>query len=134
MLIFFGNANNYFFSSVDTGLQTIYARDTNTCEQSIQINLSVIGFKKYFTPNGDGENDFWNVKGLDKTSFKSIDVQIFDRFGKLIYSITNFDTLGWNGSYNGKNLNANNFWFKAKIVDKDDNEIKESGNFSLIRD
>ena len=38
---FFGNANNYFFSSVDTGLQTIYARDTNTCEQSIQINLSV---------------------------------------------------------------------------------------------
>ena len=131
---FFGDANNYFFSNVDAGLQTIYVRDTNTCEQSIQINVSVIGFKKYFTPNGDGENDFWNVKGLDKTSFKSIDVQIFDRFGKLIYSITNFDTLGWNGSYNGKNLNANNFWFKAKIVDKDDNEIKESGNFSLIRD
>lgn len=131
---FFGDANSYFFTNVDAGLQTIYIRDTNNCEQSIQKNVSVIGFKKYFTPNGDGENDFWNVKGLDKTSFKSIDVQIFDRFGKLIYSITNFDVLGWNGTYNGKNLNANNFWFKAKIVDKDGNEIVESGNFSLIRD
>jgi len=131
---YFGNANNYFFNNVDAGLQTIYVRDLDNCEQAIQITVSVIGFKKYFTPNGDGENDFWNIKGLDKTSFKSIDVKIFDRFGKLIYSITDFDSIGWNGSYNGKNLNSNNFWFKAKIVDKDDNEINESGNFSLIRD
>ena len=64
---------------------------------------------------------------------KSINVTIFDRFGKIIASIHNFTSPGWDGSYNGKLLITNNYWFKAEIIDKDDNLIKKSGNFSLIR-
>ena len=130
---FSGNSNTFTFNNVQAGLRTVYVRDTNSCEQAIQINVSVIGFKKFFSPNGDGNNDFWNIKGLDPASFKSIDVQIFDRYGKLVYTITNFNVLGWDGTFNGKKLIANDFWFKAKIVDKDDNVISEAGNFSLIR-
>ena len=131
---FFGDSNSYFFSNVAAGLQTIYVRDKNNCEQSIAQKVPVIGFKKYFTPNGDGNNDFWNIKGLDKTSFKTIDVKIFNRYGKLLYSIIDFENLGWNGMYNGKKLPENNYWFKALIIDNENNEIYETGNFSLIRD
>lgn len=131
---FFGDSNSYFFSNVAAGLQTIYVRDKNNCEQSIAQKVPIIGFKKYFTPNGDGNNDFWNIKGLDKTSFKKIDVKIFNRYGKLLYSIIDFDNLGWNGKYNGKKLPENNYWFKALIIDNENNEIYETGNFSLIRD
>ena len=130
---FFGNGTSYTFSNVEAGLQTVYVRDVNNCEQPIQTNVSVIGFKKYFTPNGDGENDFWNIKGLDPANFKSINVSIFDRFGKIIFTIKDLNSIGWDGNYNGKPLNENNYWFKAEIVDKDDNIINEAGNFSLIR-
>jgi gliding motility-associated-like protein len=133
-ITFFGSGLNHTFSNVDAGLRTVFVRDVNNCEQPIQTNVSVIGFKKFFTPNGDGENDFWNVSGIDPTSFKSIDVRIFDRYGIVIGAILDFNTLGWDGTYNGKQLISNNYWFKANIVDKDDNIIKKSGNFSLIRE
>lgn len=130
---FSGSGNSFTFSNVAAGLRTVFVRDINSCEEPIQRTVSVIGYKKYFTPNGDGNNDFWNIEGLDSNSFKSIKVVVFDRFGKVIASITDFTTPGWDGSYNGKNLPANNYWFISEIVDKNNNLIKKSGNFSLIR-
>lgn len=130
---FFGNSTTYTFTNVQAGLQTIYVRDINNCEQPIETKVAVIGFRKYFTPNGDGDNDFWNIKGLDATKFKSINVSIFNRFGNIIFAINDFNSIGWDGNYNGKPMQSNNYWFKAEIVDNDDNVIKESGNFSLIR-
>jgi gliding motility-associated-like protein len=130
---FSGRSTSFTFSDVAAGVRTIYARDINECEQSIQSNVSVIGFKKFFTPNGDGENDFWNINGLDQAFFKSIDVSIFNRYGKVVGKITDFTSPGWNGTFNGKLLASNNYWFKATIVDNDNKIIKETGNFSLIR-
>lgn len=130
---FYGNSTSYTFTNVDPGLRTVYIKDINTCEESIQTNVSVIGFKKYFTPNGDNDNDFWNVKGLDAVLFKSINVSIFNRYGKLIGAITDFSSKGWDGTFNGKLMPPSNYWFTAKIIDKDDKIIQETGNFSLIR-
>jgi gliding motility-associated-like protein len=132
-LNFFGNATSYTFTKVEPGLRTVNVRDVNTCEQSIQTNVSVIGFKKFFTPNGDGDNDFWNINGLDKAFFKSISVHIFNRYGKIIGVINDFNSQGWDGTFNGKLAAPNNYWFTANIIDKDDKIIKETGNFSLIR-
>ncbi|MDP5106452.1 MAG: T9SS type B sorting domain-containing protein [Polaribacter sp.] len=130
---FSGNGTSFTFTNVEAGLRTVYVRDINNCEEPIQTNVSVIGFKEYFTPNGDNNNDFWNVKGLDPVLFKSINVRIFNRYGKLIGSITDFSSQGWDGNFNGKPAAPNNYWFTAKIIDKDDKIIQESGNFSLIR-
>ena len=93
----------------------------------------MIGFKSYFTPNGDGNNDYWNLNGLDAAFFKSIKIIVFDRYGKVLHSITGFNSLGWNGIYNGKVLASNSYWFTAEIIDLEDHLIKKSGSFSLIR-
>ncbi len=130
---FFGNTTSHTFTNVNPGLRTIYIRDVNNCEQAMQTNISVIGFKKFFTPNGDGENDFWNVRGLSDIFFKSINISVFNRYGKVIGSITDFSSPGWDGTFNGKQMPSNNYWFKAEIIDKNNRLIKETSNFSLIR-
>jgi gliding motility-associated-like protein len=132
-ITFFGDGTDYTFNNVTPGLRTIYVKDTNNCEPSLQTNISVIGFKNHFTPNGDGENDYWNLKGLDAAFFKSIKIIVFDRYGKVLHSITDFNSLGWDGNYNGKVLGSNSYWFMAEIIDLENHLIKKSGNFSLIR-
>ncbi|MCG1037005.1 T9SS type B sorting domain-containing protein [Polaribacter sargassicola] len=130
---FSGNSTSYTFTQVNPGLHTVYIRDINNCEQPAQTNITVIGFKNFFTPNGDGKNDYWNVDGLTDAQFKSVKIIIFDRYGKVLYSITDFSSLGWDGTSNGKLMSSNNYWFIAEIIDINDNLIKETGNFSLIR-
>jgi gliding motility-associated-like protein len=55
-------------------------------------------YPKFFTPNGDGYNDTWEIK----FSFyeQNLKVNIFDRYGKLIKTLNN--TNSWDGKYNGK--------------------------------
>lgn len=130
---FSGNGTSYTFTNVESGLRTVYVRDIDNCEEPIQTKVTVIGFKKFFTPNDDGNNDYWNIKGINPDEFKSIHILIFDRFGTPIREINDFEDEGWDGTYNGKKLAANNYWFKAKIIDIDNNQIEENGSFSLIR-
>lgn len=130
---FEGNATSHTFSNVKPGLRTIYIRDVYNCEKPILTKASVLGFRKYFTPNGDGNRDYWNVNGLDANFYKSVNIVIFNRFGKIIGKITDFNTQGWDGRYKGKLMQSNNYWFVAEIVDIDNNYIKKSGHFSLIQ-
>lgn len=130
---FFGNGTSHTFTHVTPGSRTIYIRDLNNCEPPVQTDVSVIGYRKFFTPNNDNKNDYWNVKGINSTFFKSVKIFIFDRYGKAVYQITDFNNLGWDGTYNGKPLPSNDYWFQSEIIDNNDQLIKASGNFSLIR-
>jgi gliding motility-associated-like protein len=130
---FLGNGTSFTFTNVAAGLRTVFVRDINSCEEPIQIKVSVIGYQKYFTPNGDGNNDYWNIKGLDSGSFKSINISIFDRYGKVISTITDFISSGWDGNFNGKRLPSNDYWYNAILIDVNSNIIKKNGHFSLVR-
>jgi gliding motility-associated-like protein len=50
-----------------------------------------------FTPNGDGYNDYWNVKGLSANFNGNSIIYIFNRFGKLLKQIIPTDQ-GWDGT------------------------------------
>ncbi|MFK7834106.1 MAG: hypothetical protein AB8B52_12605, partial [Winogradskyella sp.] len=50
------------FTNIEPGLYTVYVRDKNNCGIA-EDAVSVIGLPKFFTPNGDGPNDFWQVYG-----------------------------------------------------------------------
>ncbi|WP_366184190.1 T9SS type B sorting domain-containing protein [Flavobacterium ovatum] len=115
------------FNDISSGIHTVYVRDTNGCGTVSQV-ISVIGAPKFFTPNGDGHNDYWNLKGIS-TSFnsKSI-VYIYDRYGKLLSQINPLGQ-GWDGTYNNNQLPADDYWFTVKL--EDGRETK--GHFSLKR-
>ncbi|VAV85915.1 hypothetical protein MNBD_BACTEROID02-18, partial [hydrothermal vent metagenome] len=104
-----------FFENVPPGIHTIFVRDKNNCGIVNEI-VSVIGFPKFFTPNGDGYNDTWQVYGVNVASqFESV-IYIFDRYGKLLKQLSP-QSLGWDGTFNGQNLPTSDYWFHVKLQD-----------------
>jgi gliding motility-associated-like protein len=116
-----------FFDEVSAGIHEVYIRDINGCG-TISKTIAVIDVPKYFTPNNDGHNDHWNVKGVTANINSNSIIFIYDRFGKLITKInTNSD--GWDGTLNGKPLAADDYWYTVQL--EDGREVK--GHFSLKR-
>lgn len=107
--------DNNVFENVPPGLHTIFIRDKNNCGIVDNI-VSVIGFPKFLTPNGDGYHDTWQVYGLNHSSqFESI-VYIFDRYGKLLKQLSPTGD-GWDGTFNGQPLPTSDYWFHVKLQD-----------------
>ncbi|WP_411768137.1 choice-of-anchor L domain-containing protein [Winogradskyella sp. A3E31] len=103
------------FVNVTPGFHTVYVRDKNGCGIVEQL-ISVLGFPKYFTPNGDGNHDFWRAAGVNFELYPNLDIHIYDRYGKLITS-QNSSSAGWDGTYNGAKLPSSDYWFTANLGD-----------------
>lgn len=103
----------------------VTVRDKKGCGVVSQ-SVTVLMYPKFFTPNGDGFNDFWQIK----YAFVEPNMQlfIFDRFGKLVHFFKGKDR-GWDGTYNGKKLPSTDYWFIIKR--ESGQEIR--GHFSMIR-
>ncbi len=84
--------------------------------RSIEQTISVVGFPLYFTPNGDGVNDTWQVYGVKSTFQSKSDIKIFDRYGKYLTTI-NASSPGWDGTYNGNSMPTSDYWFFVTLED-----------------
>jgi gliding motility-associated-like protein len=123
--------NEPFFDNVPAGIHTLYVRDTDNCGTAA-LEISIIGYPKFFTPNNDGYNDTWNIIGISRDFYPTSSLNIFDRFGKLIAQI-NPTIEGWDGLYNGKELPSTDYWFTVELKDKTGKIRNKQGHFSLIR-
>jgi len=115
------------FDKVRPGKHTVYVRDKNGCGV-VNMDVWVIGYKKFFTPNGDGYTDKWNIIGITKDYQARSKIYIFDRFEKLLKELDPL-TPGWDGNFNGKPMPQTDYWFK--VILEDGRMFK--GHFSLIR-
>ena len=116
------------FDNVIPGIHTVYVNDKNGCGL-IERTIAVIGFPAFFTPNGDGYNDFWKIEGVNKVFNTNSKVYIFDRFGKLVKEIATRDSKGWDGNYLGAPLMADDYWYMVYL---EDGRIVK-GHFALKR-
>ena len=107
--------DNPYFEQVRPGIHTIYIRDKNSCGTA-QIDVSVIGYKKFFTPNNDGIHDSWKVLGIRKDFQPNSKVFIFDRYGKLLKELDPLSE-GWDGTYIGKPMPQSDYWFRVYLED-----------------
>jgi gliding motility-associated-like protein len=120
------------FEHAALGEHSVTVKDVkgNTSCGDISISgVQTISYPHYFTPDGDGIHDTWNVVGLeDQLNAK---LYIFDRYGKLLKQLsTNGE--GWDGNYNGHQLPSTDYWFKIEYQEQA--QLKEfKGHFSLKR-
>jgi gliding motility-associated-like protein len=123
------------FEGVSLGSHTIHVWDTEggiafSCEELIIGDVQVIDYPHYFTPNGDGIHDTWNIVGLFNYANQTT-IYIFDRYGKLLKQISAAGD-GWDGTYNGHMLPSTDYWF---TVDYPENGTMKQfkAHFSLKR-
>lgn len=120
------------FANISLENHTVFVRDKGGCGISdylVQQDFTVNGFPNFFTPNGDGINDYWQF--IPPTEMKEnsiLVIHIFDRFGALLAQI-NPNTDGWNGNLNGNQLPESEYWFRARLL----NEQEITGHFTLKR-
>jgi len=119
------------FENVSPGIHILYIREQNNCG-IIEIEVAILGFSKFFTPNNDGFNDTWQIKGFNDNSYDISFIYIYNRFGKVLAKI---DTAGegWDGRYKGKLLPSTDYWFSAQLINKNGVIRNRRGHFSLIR-
>jgi gliding motility-associated-like protein len=103
------------FENLPAGFYTLYVRDKQGCGITT-APFSIIGYPRFFTPNDDGFNDFWQIKGVNSMVEADALIFIFDRYGKLIEQIS-ASSRGWDGTFNGNPLPSSDYWFKATLSD-----------------
>uniref|UniRef100_UPI0040492261 T9SS type B sorting domain-containing protein n=1 Tax=Flavobacterium sp. TaxID=239 RepID=UPI0040492261 len=119
---------NNVFTNIREGEYTLTVLNKFGCGQA-STSIVVADFPPFFTPNGDGYNDTWNIKGSNALDF--ISIQIFDRYGKLVKQLDP-NGAGWDGTYNGEQLPSSDYWFKL-IYTKDNISKEFKSHFSLKR-
>lgn len=121
------------FTGLPSGSYTVYVRDKNGCgiaEESIIQDLTLEGFPRFFSPNGDGVNDYWQfIPPTDTGEINVRAIQIFDRYGNFLKQIDPL-ALGWDGKYNGRPMPSSDYWFTAISLTT---QKKIKGHFSLKR-
>ncbi|HCQ13086.1 T9SS type B sorting domain-containing protein [Flavobacterium sp.] len=122
-----GYQTSNLFENVTMGFHIVYIKDLKGCGV-VEKEIAVLGVPQFFTPNGDGINDTWNIKGANDKFYSNSIIYIFDRFGKLIKQIKPFGP-GWDGKYNGQVLNSTDYWYSIKF----DDGRSAKGHFSLKR-
>ena len=114
-----------------------WLRSSNFCgEKSDSITVmgcpSRIYMPNVFSPNGDGENDVFNVYGRN---IGALTLQIFDRWGSLVYRETGNEFLeGWDGSFRGSPSSAGVYIFTVHYMDIQTGQYKSvEGSATLVR-
>jgi gliding motility-associated-like protein len=101
---------------------------TNTTFIPIALNFYA---PTAFSPNGDGKNDAFFITG----AINKIDqffIQIFDRFGNLVFE-TNNPAEKWDGTFKNRDLPNGDYSYKITIRLKSGQLFKKNGSVAILR-
>jgi gliding motility-associated-like protein len=108
----------------------VTAIDGNGCENRDTVTVYVrneIFIPNLFTPNDDGQNDYFKVYG---SGFKNLLFQVYDRQGKIMYQTNSVEKAleeGWDGTYQGVQQKSGTYMWSIKGEFFDGTEVKFEG-------
>ncbi|MFC7773157.1 T9SS type B sorting domain-containing protein [Flavobacterium sp. GCM10027622] len=117
------------FTGVTPGAHIVSVRDIHNVCSPITGQVDLVDFPRYFTPNGDGIHDVWNIGFLNSQSNSKI--EIFDRMGKLLKVIYPSGQ-GWDGTYLDQPLPSTDYWFVVHYEENAQQKVFR-GHFAMKR-
>ncbi|MDR1739220.1 MAG: gliding motility-associated C-terminal domain-containing protein [Bacteroidales bacterium] len=116
------------FSRHNNSRQTISGKSISKTENVEQVSIfsyPELSFPLYFTPNGDGINDFYVIEGIEK--YENTVFTVLDNTGKQI-----FRACPYMNNFTGSNLKDGTYYFVFKRSVNDNTPYKR-GTFEIIR-
>ncbi|MFK7809059.1 MAG: gliding motility-associated C-terminal domain-containing protein [Saprospiraceae bacterium] len=109
--------------------------DTDTINVQVQ-KIRDIYFPNAFSPNGDGNNDTYEVgigKSVDQVNY----FRIFSRWGEQVYEANNMQIsdqrIGWDGQLEGKDMGSGTYTWIAEVTYLDGYILSFRGEINLLR-
>jgi gliding motility-associated-like protein len=82
-----------------------------------------------FSPNGDGKNDVFQVRG---TYLAAFELKIFNRWGELLFESNSLQN-SWDGTFKNKKCPVGVYYFQLKAKGLDGKKVEKAGNVSVLR-
>jgi gliding motility-associated-like protein len=113
---------------VRAAMNGCYSTDTVVVANDCYIN-----YPNVFTPNGDGMNDYFFPRNLLTRGLTSFKMDIYNRWGQLVFTTNSLDGRGWDGKFNDKDQPQGVFVYMIDATFKDGQKEHHTGNVTLIR-
>jgi len=118
----------------ETTTFVVYYEQSGGCQSSDTVRVFVeesfgFGVPGSFSPNGDGINDVLYVRGNNITKMTFV---IYNRYGEEVFS-TNNQKVGWDGTKNGRELNAGVFGYFLEVFQTDGSRNVLTGDVTMVR-
>jgi len=101
--------------------------ESNRAEVKVSVGLSSVDIANTFTPNGDGINDYWKIKGIE--NYPTALVQVFNRYGQKVFESKGY-AQPFDGTFNGKAVPVGVYYF---IINLSINCNLLTGSLTIIR-
>ncbi|MBF8458218.1 gliding motility-associated C-terminal domain-containing protein [Kaistella sp. G5-32] len=118
------------FTNVSGGEHTVYVISADNCTP-VSADIDVIELYNVITPNGDGINDILNYSALLKKEEPFL--QIYDRYGKLVFTGDKNNRFSWDGKAFGKLVNTESYWYVMKWKEPGFTTVTEYKGWILVK-
>lgn len=103
------------FTNLPPGDYMAYVRDARGCLSDAK-GFGIIEIPNFISPNNDGYNDNWVIRGI--SNYEDVRIKIFDRYGKIIKDTSNdYNPIAWDGIYIGRVVNTGSYWYIIELTD-----------------
>jgi gliding motility-associated-like protein len=131
----FGYSNPEYHEYAGGGFYDVVLEVTDTagCSDTTLRTIQVFlepALPTAFTPNSDGENDFYIIRG---GPFEAIDFKIFNNWGQLVYETQDINHQGWDGTFNGTDAPIGVYTWMYTVNMSGGRVYTEEGDVTLMR-
>jgi gliding motility-associated-like protein len=115
--------------------------DRNGCRNEAEVQVIVlcnndnVFVPNTFSPNGDGSNDVFYIRGKGLSRVKAL--RVFNRWGQVVFERVNFSVndpaMGWDGTFRGAKPMPDVYVYQVEIFCDNSQVVKFEGNVALIQ-
>jgi gliding motility-associated-like protein len=136
------NCSTLVFTPIGQTVVELTIYDERGCEITLRTTIHVhvtrnVFVPNIFSPNGDNINDYFTIYASNTTVVNIAYLQVFTRWGDKVFEARDISpaepSLGWDGTFAGRDLMPGVYVYHAKVLYADDLEEIFKGDLTLIR-